>query len=364
MEESRIKFIDFKFQNALCQRRVEEAALSVLRSGKFILGSHVSTFERRAAELTGFTYTVGVSSGTDALVAALLALDIGPGDEVITTPFTFFATTTAIQLVGATPVYADINPDTLLLDPEKAVREINKKTKAIIPVSLFGNSYPIADLMSRASGSGVYVIEDAAQRFAERNSSVGPHIACYSFFPSKVLGACGDAGMVATDISEIFDKLKMIRVQGSKSKNIHERTGGNFRMDTLQAAILLAKLKFYPLWINMRKSAAEIYSYLFDEYNIKGITNLDRNYQGIFSLYTVKAENRNNLIKHLEENGIESAVYYPVPAYNQKALKNKIMYLLEETENACQSVLSLPFYPGISFEDQLRVVECIRDFYE
>lgn len=370
-----VPLLDLKAQYRTVKTEVEAALTEVLESQHFILGPRVEECERAIAQYTGCLYAVGVSSGSDALLACLMAENIGPGDEVITTPYTFFATVGAIARVGATPVFMDIDPATYNLDGSQISSKVTEKTRAIIPVHLYGQMAEMDAVMEVAEKHGLVVIEDAAQAIGAENrgrraGSIG-HYGCFSFFPSKNLGAAGDGGMIVSNDAQRTEMLKCMRAHGSKPKYHHRVIGGNFRLDALQAAIVSVKLKHLDHWTAARQRNAKKYDQLFSETGLAGggsprigLPNVvtDRH---IFNQYVIRVSCRNQLQRALEQRGIGTEVYYPIPMHLQECFLylGKGVGAYPESERAANETLALPIYPELS-EAQIRyVVESIREFF-
>ena len=381
-----VPLLDLKAQYRGIRDEIRVALDEVCESQYFVMGPKVSQFEQEVAEYSRVDHAIGVSSGSDALLVALMALDIGPGHEVLTTPFTFFATGGAIARLGATPVFCDIDPETYNLSAESASgfiskhcvikngELVNKNTdrtvKAIMPVHLFGQTADMNPIMSLAKENNLYVIEDAAQAIGAETShgesagSVGD-IGCFSFFPSKNLGAFGDGGMVVTNNEALAEKLRVLRVHGGKPKYYHAMIGGNFRLDALQAAVLSVKLKHLDDWTAGRQRNADNYDELFAA-NCPGIAAPLRIEGGhhIFNQYTIRVNNRDALRAHLNEHNIGSEVYYPVPLHLQECFSS-LGYSRGDfpvSEEAAESVISVPVYPEVSKAQQQYVVETIASF--
>lgn len=372
-----IPLLDLKAQYSAIQAEIEAALKEVMESQHFILGPKVAECEQAIAQYSGCSHAVGVSSGSDALLACLMAENIGPGNEVITTPYTFFATVGAIARVGATPIFVDIDPTTYNFDVSQIWSKVTSKTRAIIPVHLYGQMAAMDTVMDVAQKYGLVVIEDAAQAIGAENSgrragSIG-HYGCFSFFPSKNLGAAGDAGMVVTNDVERAEKLKCLRSHGSKPKYHHRIIGGNFRLDALQAAVISTKFKHLDQWTAARQRNAKKYDQLFWEAGLatadKGSAHLslpsvvtDRH---IFNQYVIRVSCRNQLQTALQQRGIGTEVYYPIPAHLQEcfAYLGQGVGSYPESERAANETLALPIYPELS-EAQIRyVVESIREFF-
>jgi len=369
-----IKFFDLQKQYRLIKEEINSAVQGVLQSGHFILGKEVGLLEQKIAELTGAKYAIGVNSGTDALLLSLMALGIKEKDEVLVPDFTFFATAEVIALLGAKPVFIDINPRTFNIDSKKIEAAITKKTKAIIPVHLFGQPAEMDLIMKIAKKYKLFVIEDAAQAIgAKYKGKPAGHfgdLACLSFFPSKNLGACGDAGMVLTSSKRLAEKLRLLRTHGSSPghKYLNLILGLNSRLDTIQAVILLVKLKYFQLWTKQRIKNAKKYNQAFKKLNQAGqfITPfiLSQVYH-VFHQYTVRTTRRNELQKFLREQNIPTQIYYPLPLHLQPAFK----YLgyqkgdFPEAEKAAQEVLSLPIYPEFLKKEQDLIIRKIKNFF-
>lgn len=369
-----IQSFDNRIQNNSILVEVNEVILDVIREGQFILSKRVTEFEKIMAKLCGVKYATGVANGSDALELSLLACNIGSGDEVITTPFTFFATAGAISRVGATPVFVDIVPTTSNLDPSLIEEKITKRTKAIIPVHLYGYPAEMDEILKIAKKYNLKVIEDAAQAIGAkyRGDMIGSmgDVGCFSFFPTKNLGCFGDGGMVVTNNSEIADKLKKLRVHGSNTKYNHEILGFNSRLDELQAAILLVKIKHLASWTEKRRTIANLYTSLLKEEISKGDLPItlpfeEENGYHVYHQYTIKTPNRDEIQAYLCNRGIKTTVYYPIPVHLQKVY-SKYGYKQGDfpiAEEACDTALSLPMYPELTQEEVIRVVESIVSYY-
>ena len=383
---SSVPLLDLKAQYAPLRDEIETVIREVCDSQYFVMGPKVVEIEKQIAEYCHADFGVGVSSGTDALLIALMALDVGPGDEVITTPFTFFATGGVIARLGARPVFCDIEAGTFNLDPT-AVRDfvslqcepgpgglINETTggrvRAVMPVHLFGQVADMSALMAVAEEFGLYVIEDAAQAIGaeeadgRRAGSIGD-IGCFSFFPSKNLGAFGDAGMCVTSDSRLAEKMRVLRVHGAKPKYYHATVGGNFRLDAIQAAVLLVKLRYLDEWTLGRQLNAKKYDELFHSLGIAVITPAMRTgVRHIYNQYTLRVPNRDGLRDYLKAKQIGAEIYYPVPLHLQKCFEI-LGYRsgdCPEAEAAAESVLSVPIYPELTNEQQLYVTESCAEF--
>lgn len=382
-----VPLLDLKAQYLPIKAEISAAIAEVMESQQFILGPKVQDCERAIASYSGCSHAVGVSSGTDALLICLMAQGIGPGDEVITTPYTFFATAGAIARVGAKPVFVDVDPVTYNMDASQIEAKVTARTRAIIPVHLYGQMADMDETMRVAEKHGLIVIEDAAQaigaEFKGRRAGSMGHYGCFSFFPSKNLGAAGDAGMVVTNDSRRAEKLIQLRAHGAKMKYSHQFIGGNFRLDALQAAVISVKLRHLDSWTLARQQNAARYERLFVESGLKvtdtshystdsfasGATDvfLPKVMTGrhIFNQYVIRVARRDELKAALESRGVGTEVYYPVPMHLQECFD----YLghssgsFPHSEGAARETLALPIYPELS-EDQARhVVQCVRDFF-
>jgi dTDP-4-amino-4,6-dideoxygalactose transaminase len=363
-----VPLLDLKAQYAAIKTEVDAAIAEVLETQHFILGPKVDQCEKAIAAYSNCAHGIGVSSGSDALLACLMAEDIGPGDEVITTPYTFFATAGAIARLGATPVFVDIDPVTYNLDVLQIAAKVNHRTRAIMPVHLYGQMADMDAVMQIAQEHGLIVIEDAAQAIGaeykgRRAGSIG-HYGCFSFFPSKNLGAAGDGGMIVTNDAGRAEKLKCIRGHGSKPKYYHKLLGGNFRLDAIQAAIVSAKLPHLDNWTAARQRNAKRYDDLFAAAGLAvGLPKVTAD-RHIFNQYVIRVPFRNELQKHLQKQGVGTEVYYPVPMHLQEcfaSLGHKVG-AFPESERAALETLALPVHPELTREQAEYVVRCIRDF--
>jgi dTDP-4-amino-4,6-dideoxygalactose transaminase len=368
-----IPLCDIQAQYRELQPRIEEAVLRVLASGQVILGPEVAAFEREIAQYCGVGHAAGCASGTDALSLALAALDIGPGDEVILPPFTFFASAGVVCRAGATPVFADIEPGAFGLDANHVEDKITPRTKAIMAVHLFGQCADMDGLWPVAERHGLPIIEDAAQAIGaeyqgKKTGSLGA-IACFSFYPSKNLGAYGDAGMAVTNDPEWAARMACLRVHGMDPKYYHRYLGWNGRLDALHAAILRVKLPHLERWIEGRQAAAARYDDLIDDRRLsdrlhRPIRHPDRRH--VFNQYVVRVSDgqRDALVQHLKSDRIGCEIYYPVPLHLQECLAH-LGYNegdFPTSEEACQCVLALPIYPELTVEQQERVITSCAAF--
>jgi dTDP-4-amino-4,6-dideoxygalactose transaminase len=402
-----VPLLDLKAQYESIKPEIDAAIAEVIESHRFILGPQVKACEEAIAKYCGCAHAVGVSSGTDALLVSLMAEAIGPGDEVITTAYSFFATAGCIARLGAKPVFVDIDPVTCNIDPTRIEERCTNRTKAILPVHLYGQMSDMDPIMDVAKRHNLVVVEDAAQAIgaeykARRAGSIGPY-GCFSFFPSKNLGAFGDGGMVVTNDAERAERLRVLRAHGSKPKYYHKIVGGNFRLDTIQAAVVLAKFKHLDDWTAKRQANAKRYDALFEEAGLvrSGLIQLPRangtvnpqitpikedyfgdsqklgrnlcesaesvdrspGFRHIFNQYVVRVPRRNDLQAFLKEHGVGTEVYYPLPLHLQECFS----YLglkpgdLPESEKAANETLALPVYPELTDEQAHYVVDTIRN---
>jgi len=364
-----VPLLDLKAQYAAIKPEVDAAIAEVMESQHFILGPKVEECEKAIAAYSNCSHAIGVSSGSDALLACLMAENIGPGDEVITTPYTFFATAGAIARLGAKPVFVDIDPATYNLDPSQIPSKITGRTRAIIPVHLYGQMADMDAVMFVAKEHGLVVIEDGAQAIGaedkgRRAGSIG-HYGCFSFFPSKNLGGAGDGGMIVTNDARRAEKLQVLRGHGSKPKYHHKIIGGNFRLDAIQAAIVSAKLRHLDNWTAARQRNAARYDQLLSETGLAiGLPAVvtDRH---IFNQYVIRVLDRDGLQAHLRKNGVGTEVYYPVPMHMQEcfAYLGQTLGSFPESERAAAETLALPIHPELTEPQAKFVVDCIREFF-
>jgi dTDP-3-amino-3,4,6-trideoxy-alpha-D-glucose transaminase len=345
------------------REEIDAAVHRVLSAGRYILGAEVSAFENEFAAYCGTGYASAVASGTDALVLALRSCCIGQRDEVITTPHTAVATVAAIELAGAKPVLCDIEPDTLLINPVEIERMISPRTRAIIPVHLFGQPVDLQPILDLAERHNIRVIEDCAQAHGAfyRGKRVGSwgSMGCFSFYPTKNLGAIGDGGMIVTDDDELSARIQMLREYGWKRRFISETAGTNSRLDELQAAILRVKLRHLDSDNEKRRVIAAQYTDALAGHLSVPVSKTDR--AGVFHLYVVQTENRADLQQHLEAHGIGTAVHYPVPVHLQPAYRGSLgdKGSFPVAERAAEQVLSLPLYPQLEASQVARVIDVI-----
>ena len=375
-----VPLLDLKAHHEPLHQEIMAAIEQTFQSQTFILGPEVGKLEEQIAAYCQAKYGIGVTSGTDALLIALMALGVGSGDEVITTPYSFFATAGAVVRLGAKPVLVDIDSRTFNLDPGKIEKAITQRTKAIIPVHLYGQSADMGPIMDLAHRRQLAVIEDAAQAIGteytdgRRVGSIGT-IGCFSFFPSKNLGCLGDGGMAVTNDPDLAERMRVLRVHGSKPKYYHKLIGGNFRLDTIQAAVLNVKLKCLDQWTQRRQENADCYKQLFQQsgllqkgrvqlpeavYRISGVKHYH-----IYNQFVLRVERRNDLMAHLKQKGIGTEVYYPVPFHLQECFR----YLgyqegdFPESERAANETVAVPIYPELTPAQQAEVVDAVATFY-
>ena len=384
-----VPLLDLKPQYRALKSEIDAAIERVCDSQGFILGPSVKELEAAVAAYSGCSHGIGMSSGTDALLAALMALDIGPGDAVVTSPYTFFATAGTIARAGARSLFVDIDPATFNISPagvERLLREdcerrdgcvVHRATgavvRALMPVHLYGQMAEMTPLMVLAREFGLRVIEDAAQAIGSadgegrRACSIGD-IGCLSFFPTKNLGAFGDAGMCVTNDAALAAKLAMVRVHGMEPKYYHQIIGGNFRIDELQAAVLVIKLRHLDDWSRARQENACFYFGAFEKAGLKGKVTLPPALSGarhIYNQFIIRVPQRDALKKHLGECGVGSEIYYPVPLHRQECFAH-LGYTagaFPESERAAAETLALPIFPELSREQLQYVVDCIAGFY-
>ena len=364
-----VPLLDLKAQYATIKSEVDAAIAEVLQSQHFILGPKVEECEKAIAAYSNCAHAIGVSSGSDALLAVLMAENIGEGDEVITTPYTFFATAGAIARLGATPVFVDIDPKSYNINPSQIAAKITSKTKAIMPVHLYGQMADMDAIMQIADQHKLIVIEDAAQAIGSeykgrRAGSIG-HYGCFSFFPSKNLGCAGDGGMIVTQDAQRAEKLRIIRGHGSKPKYYHKIVGGNFRLDAIQAAIVTAKLKHLDSWTAGRQRNAKKYDELFAAARMPVTTPTVSASRHIFNQYVIRLSRRDELQAFLQKKGIGTEVYYPVPMHLQEcfAYLGQKAGAFPESERAAKETVAIPVYPEVSEQQQKYVVESIGEFF-
>jgi dTDP-4-amino-4,6-dideoxygalactose transaminase len=360
-----IPMVDLRAQYASIKTEIDAAIREVLEAQQFILGPNVEAFEREIAAYCGTRFAVGVASGTDALILAAHAAGIGPGDDVLVPAFSFIATADSISLLGATPVFVDIQPGTFCIEPRKLAEKVTRRTRAIVPVHLYGQSADMRLILDFARERGLKVIEDNAQALGatyrgKRTGSLGD-FGCISFFPSKNLGGYGDGGMILTDSEHDYGRLRLLRTHASSRTYVTEEQGWNSRLDELQAAILRVKLRHLDKWRAARRANAAHYDRCLKDVPGVRVPHADTWGEHVFHQYTIRVERRDHVQKYLHSEGIASTVYYPVPMHLQPIYKH-LGYKpgdLPESERAAAEVLSLPMYPELSKADIERVAETI-----
>lgn len=375
-----VPLLDLKAHHEPIQQEIMAALQQTFMSNAFILGQDVSRLEERIATYCQAKYGIGVTSGTDALLLALMALGVGPGDEVITSPYSFFATAGVVARLCAKPVFVDIDPVTYNIDPVKIDSAVTSRTKAIIPVHLYGQCADMAPIMECARRHNLSVIEDAAQaigseyRDGRRACSMGT-VGCLSFFPSKNLGCLGDGGMVVTNDPGLAERMRILRVHGSHPKYYHKLIGGNFRLDTIQAAVLNVKLNYLDNWTKRRQENADRYRALFQQSGLvqMGHVRLPEavyrdvgvKHHHIYNQFVLRVDRRDDLIAHLRKKEIGAEIYYPVPFHLQECFQ----YLgykegdFPESEQAAKETIAIPIYPELTIAQQTEVSEAIASFY-
>jgi len=379
-KKMKVPFFDLKPQFSSIEEEIKSAIDEVFKTQQFILGPKVEGLEQAIAHYCQTPYAIGVASGSDALLLSLMVLGIGKGDEVILPPFTFFSTAGVVSRLGATPVFVDIDPDTYNIDPSKIEEKITSRTKAIIPVHLFGQCADMDPLLELARAKSLFVIEDAAQalgaEYRPHPNSVGRRagqigdLGCFSFYPTKNLGAFGDAGMVVTHNTHWAEKIRLLRVHGSQPKYFHKWIGINSRLDAIQAAILLVKFRHLEKWTEERQRKAKRYGELFQDLvsSVDGLRlpTIQHENRHIFHQYVIRVQERDRLRQFLMENGIGTDIYYPLPLHLQECY-SFLKYRrgdLPISEKASEEVLALPIYPELTEDQQMMVVERIKRFYK
>ena len=367
-----VPLLDLKAQFKTIKPEIMAAIEAVCDEQGFILGPRVVELEQALAKYIGANHAVGCASGTDAILLALMAVGVGPGDEVITAPFTFFATAGSISRLGARPVFVDIKPDTFNIDPGRIEQKITTRTKAIVPVHLFGQCAEMEAINEMAARKKVTVIEDAAQAIgAARNgkkAGVLGDAGCFSFFPSKNLGGFGDGGLVTTDDRGLGDTVAMLRVHGSRVKYVHEKVGFNSRLDALQAAILKVKLSHLDRWAEGRQKNAKRYEQLFADAKLLERVTLPRTDKGnvhVYNQFTIRVHKRDELRTYLKDKGIGTEIYYPIPLHLQSCYSDlgHQKGAFPVSEKAAEEVLALPIYAELTDDQLAYVVATIKEFY-
>lgn len=362
-----VPLLDLRAQYRALRPQIRAALDRVCDAQQFVLGPEVAALEAELAPLAGVRHAVAVSSGTDALLAALMAIGVGPDDEVVTTPYSFFATAGVIARLGARPVFADIDPATCNLDPAAALARITPRTRAVVPVHLFGRCAELDPLLA----AGPPVIEDAAQALGAHDGQGRPaggsgRIGCFSFFPTKNLGAFGDGGLAVTSVDGLADTLRLLRAHGSRPKYHHHLVGGNFRLDAVQAAVLRVKLPHLPEWNRARRFHAALYRTLFDVAGLLDRVQPPADAPGhVYHQYVIRCPDRDGLRAHLARRGVGTEVYYPVPLHLQPCFRSLGHRPgdFPHAEAAAAESLALPVYPELAAAQQQYVVQAIADYY-
>lgn len=363
-----MQFIDLRTQYQKMKNEIQSELNGILESCQFVMGPQVQECENLLATYTGSKNAITCSSGTDALVMALMALDIGVGDEVIVPAFSFFATAEAVSLVGATPIFVDVEEKTFNIDPEKVEGSITGKTKAVMYVSLYGQTPDVDRINEICKKHDLYAIEDAAQSFGAsykgKKSCAVSYIGCTSFFPAKPLGCYGDGGAVFTDDAALADVIKQIRNHGQSERYVHERIGMNGRMDTIQCAVINVKLKSFAWEVEQRERIGQQYNQalgkLEDKIQVPTVA-ADRTH--VFGQYTLRVKNRNAFVEALKAEGVPTSIHYPQPMHLQKPYRN-MGFKLPVSERLADEVVSLPMHPFLSEEDIRKVVSAVEKAYQ
>ncbi|MFH1699541.1 MAG: DegT/DnrJ/EryC1/StrS family aminotransferase [Candidatus Zixiibacteriota bacterium] len=363
-----VPLLDIKRETKPIRKEIDEAVARVIDHGQYILGPEVKQLEEKVSGFCGVKHAIGVASGTDALLLSLQACGVGPGDEVITSSFSFFASAGVISRLGAIPVFVDIDLDTYNIDPERIEKAISPKTKAILPIHLFGQCARMDTIMDIAGRHNIKVVEDAAQAigsvYKERKAGNWGDAGCFSFFPTKNLGCAGDGGMVVTNDDDIADMVRLLRVHGGKFEYHHEIVGYNSRLDTLQAAILLVKLPHLTSWSEARRQNASVYDKSLKDIPIH-IPKVEEGAGHIYNQYTIACDKRDDLAGWLKDKKIGCKIYYPVPFHLQKCFSN-LNYKqgdIPNCEKAAQTVLSIPIFGEMTSHEQQEVVDSIKSFF-
>ncbi|MCB0283076.1 MAG: DegT/DnrJ/EryC1/StrS family aminotransferase [Calditrichaeota bacterium] len=370
---SSVPLLDLKAQYATLKKEIEPVVLEVCASQYFIGGPKLKDFEKNVAEYCQAKYALGVSSGTDALILALMALDIKPDDEVIVPVYSFFATAGCVSRLNAKPVFVDIDPVTYNIDSSRIEKAITSKTKAIIPVHLYGQLANMEEIKRIAQKHNLFIIEDAAQAIGSaddkgRRAGTFGDIGCFSFFPSKNLGGFGDGGLVTTDDEGLFNKMDYLKNHGANPKYYHKMIGGNFRLDALQAAVLDIKLKYLDSWTEGRQKNAEYYTSEIEKRNLSKFVTVPAKTDGfrhIYNQYIIRGKDRDGLLNHLKSRNIGCEIYYPVTFNNQECFS----YLgyesgdFPEAEKAASETLAIPIYPELSFDQKNYILDSVQEFY-
>ena len=363
----KIQFVDLRQDYQEIKEEINQAIQRVLESGWFILGKELEAFEKEFAKYIGVKHVIGVNSGSDALYLSVKALGIGKGDEVITVSHTFISTVDAITRNGAKPVFVDIDPETYTMDVSQIEKKITERTKAIIPVHLYGHPADMDPIMEIAEEYGLYIIEDASQAHGaeykgRKVGSIG-HVACFSFYPTKNLGAYGDGGAIVTNDDELAENLRMLRNYGSSKKYYHDFVGVNSRLDEIQAAVLRVKLGHLDEWNEKRRKIAKLYNELLEDSDV--ITPIEKEWaKHVYHLYVIRHRERDKLHQYLLKNGIKTQIHYPVPVHLQKAyLDLGIRAKLPVTERISREILSLPMFPYLTDAEIEKIAMVVKNAF-
>jgi dTDP-4-amino-4,6-dideoxygalactose transaminase len=368
----KVPFMDLKLQYYSIRPEIQKVMGEVCEEQAFILGSRVEALEKSIAEHLSVSYAIGVASGSDALLLSLMALGVGPGDEVITSPYSFFATVGAILRLGAKPVFVDVDPQTFNFNAGLLDAVLTPKVKVLLPVHLFGQCSDMKSIQALAHDEDLKIVEDAAQaigaKYNGKSAGTLGDLGCFSFYPTKNLGGFGDGGMVVSNDSGLADQVRLLRVHGSREPYRHEIVGLNSRLDALQAAVLTVKLKSLERWTELRRQHALLYERLFSQAGLAERVMLPKEQPGchhVYNQYVIRVGRRDELKKYLAAEGVGTEVYYPVPLHLQPCLKHLGYHTgdLPEAERAAQDSLALPIYPELTEDQQTYVVEKIRAFY-
>ena len=363
-----VPLLDLKAQYISIKDEIISAIEEVCESQLLCLGPAVTAFEEQISAYCESKYSIGVSSGSDALLLSLMTIGINPGDEVITSSFTFFATAGAISRLGARPVFVDVDEDSFNINPSEIEAGITEKTKVIIPVHLFGQITQMKPIVDIAQRNGLCIIEDACQSIGASQDGIKAgnfgDFGCFSFYPSKNLGGFGDGGLVTTNSKDLAKKSRLLRTHGQTPTYFYKMIGGNFRLDSIQAAVLTVKLKYLDEWSKKRRANAAIYNELFANTIVQNPT-IAANNLSVYNNYTIKVPERDKLHKYLEGKGISTAIFYPKPLHLQECFKD-LGYkegALPVVERLCNEVLSIPVYPELTSEQIEYTANCILEFY-
>jgi dTDP-4-amino-4,6-dideoxygalactose transaminase len=368
----RVPLLDLGPIHRPLEAQLRDAVIKVLNSNRFVGGPELESFEREIAAYCGADHAIGVSSGTDAIIASLMAFDVGSGDQIIVPSFTFFATAGSVHRLGAQIVFCDIEPGTFNLDPVKLEKLITSRTKAVIPVHLFGHCADMGPILQICDRKGLRVVEDAAQAIGAtyhgKMAGTMGDAGCFSFFPSKNLGGIGDGGLILTRDKDVAEKVRRLREHGAQHRYYHSLVGGNFRLDAIQAAALRVKLAHLEEWHQQRRNNAGAYVDAFSDLERRGLIRLPAEVPGhrhVFNQFVIRVSRRDALQERLKSHQIDTAIYYPVPLHLQDCFAG-LGYKegsLPESEKASREVLALPIFPGMTTAQRNKVIHCVREFF-